>query len=153
MFDGVRERAKVRNVSRRLAEARRAGRGVYVGEWRFATMAGGDREAACDAAIEAILAWCRETLGRCRRPWGIDYFDLALSLSPVGAQQTRSVRLRELRPAALYDGELAERFAPFLAESFQPSGSDAGGPPPSVTVAAGLFSWGDAAYAALPAAA
>jgi hypothetical protein len=140
-------------VSRRLAAARRAGRGIYVGEWTFENLFNDELEAACEAGCEAIVAWCRETLGRCRRPWGIDYFDLALSAAPKGAPTSRSVRFRELRPGRLYDGELAERLACYLAETLQPAGTDANESPRRVTIAAGLFSWGDAAFAALPAAA
>lgn len=138
----------MRRVASRLSAARRAGRGVYVGEWRFEAEAVGDVE----ALREPVLAWCRETLARCRRPWGIDYFDLALSWSSTGARGPRSIRFPELRPAVLYDGGLAEHIAAFLSEMFAGAAADASGRSTGFNLAAGLFSWGEAAHAALPAA-
>ena len=68
MFKRWREQRAIRRVSRQLAAARRAGRGIYVGEWTFENLFNDELEAACEAGYEAIVAWCRETLGRCRRP-------------------------------------------------------------------------------------
>lgn len=136
-----------RKTARGMIAARRAGRGLYVAEWDWSPQA---PEAMSLAPLaEEIIAWCRQTLGRCRRPYGIDHFDLALAYSLHDGQGVTSVELHDLRPADLYAPEgLSLRLAAFLpADALHQSASTA-----MIRVVAGLFSWGDAAHAALPSA-
>jgi hypothetical protein len=118
--------------------ARRSGRHSYQGVWHF----GGDVEAY--HSIETILAWGRETLGSCRRPFGIDYFDLEVSVSQSG-RRLASFSLSRLRPLALYASEVGDGISTLLERAGSPD-SDS-----RLQVSAVIFSWGDAAHAALPA--
>jgi hypothetical protein len=143
MWQARRQRER---AARRLAAARRAGRGLYLHEWDLAVGAEGAIRSA--AAAETIAAWCRETLGRCRRPWGLDAFDLTVACATHGVGGARRMRLRRLRPANLYtpDG-VVRQLAAFLAEH---GVSSTGTDPGPIRVAVALWSWGDAAHAALP---
>ena len=122
-----------------MTAARRAGNGAYLCEWRYPA---GEATHSDEAILESIVTWCRETLGAVRRPWGIDGFDLAVAIA--GEDGTpRSLSLRRLRPADLYHTETLNRLRGFLA-------SHRGATPAAMSIAVALFSWGDAAHAALP---
>jgi hypothetical protein len=93
-----------------------------------------------------VVAWCRETLGRCRRPWGIDYFDLSIDCTGPDGRPLRSARFSRIRPIELYqDDAITGQIAAALIGAATATGAP-------VRVAASLFSWGDAAFAAMPAA-
>jgi hypothetical protein len=92
-----------------------------------------------------VLQWARDTLASCRRPFGIDYFDLALTVSEP-ARGLTSLTLRKARPILLYgEGIDAE-----LAQALERARNKGDGVSP-MRISAVLFSWGDAAHAALPA--
>ncbi len=132
MFNLPRLRERRRPLSDRVARARNEGVGVYLGEWAV------DADEAGEFVADAVLTWCRETLGKTRRPWGIAQFDIALAgAGAYGARQT--ISLLGLAPGDLYPGDsvLAEIHR-FLA-----------GHDPVSHVAVALFSWGDATDAAL----
>jgi hypothetical protein len=114
-----------------MSRARRTGEGVYIEEW---DLAGSEHSPG-----DAVLDWCREIIGRCRRPFGIDHFDLALALRPAGSGPPIS-RLFRLRPADLYCETATAQMSAFLLGN---------GSPPA-RIAAALFSWGDAADRAIP---
>jgi len=143
VFQRWQERRRLRQTAERLAAARRAGHGLYLREW-------------CDeqqdaSLIEVILSWCRETLGGCRRPWGIDQFDLTLACTTPSGEPVRRLSLRRLRITDLYHGDrLAGDLRTLLfGDREQGESDDRRGV--VLHVAAALFSWGDAAHAALPA--
>jgi hypothetical protein len=88
------------------------------------------------------LQWCRETVGGCRRPWGIDHFDLVVAVRD--GTQPRTIEFKRLRPFDLYhDGDAVARLHRFLAPLTHPAAA-------GLPVAVALFSWGDAVHAALP---
>ena len=126
-----------------MATARRSAAGAYLHEWQFPSVQGSI--VAADA-IDSIIEWCRETVGRTRRPWGIHEFDLAIAVARDGDPEPKSVSLKRLAPTELYStGALLET----LGHLFGSPADDADRP--VVHVAVALFSWGDAAHAALPA--
>jgi hypothetical protein len=120
----------------RLSAARRAGRGRYTNHWDIS----GDP----DSDAERILAWVRETVACCRRPYGFACFDLALSL-PDERGHARILQLERWEPGHLY-GEGAQVVAQVRAFLSREAGRAAQGP---VNVAAVLSSWGDLAHAVL----
>ena len=122
-------------IARSVSAARQRGHGLYLTEWQSVGVHG-------DAVAGEVTDWCRDTLARCRRPMGIDQFDLTLTIDDGARPQTR--RLRLLRPGELYDGSviplaLASAFAALAADHTS-----------TVRIAVSLLSWGDIAYAALP---
>jgi hypothetical protein len=128
-----------REIARKVGEARRSGKGLKVQDWQLE----GCDEQRLHEAVETIIVWCRDTLAGCRRPYGIDSFDLTLALGATG-QKSASVRLDKLRPIELYQDSLPQRLAGFLcAEATRLRSA-------SLHLTAALFSWGDAAYQALP---
>jgi hypothetical protein len=134
-----------RRLVRQMTRARERGCGVYVVEWTGPAATGHDFEQLAEKALD----WCRQTVARCRRPWGVDYFDLAVSCARDRDDEPRTQRLAELRPSDLYgEGDLASRLVGFLS-SFSGDDQDQSD---VVRVCVGLFSWGDALHAALPAA-
>jgi hypothetical protein len=128
-----------------MAVARRTGAGAYLHEWHVAP----GFAAGADALLESIIEWCRATLGATRRPWGINEFDLAIAVARDGDPSPRSLSLQRLSPAALY-GELEGPGA--VLEAVRRLLDQREGEPGGaiVHVAIALFSWGDAAHAALP---
>lgn len=117
-----------------MLEARRRGLGLYLGEW---TLGAGE-----DCA-EPLVQWARRVLGDCRRPYGIDHFDLALAYTAAGGAQPESLELRDLHPIDLYDGGRAlEQITVFVSRAARGR--------LGVRVAAALYSWGDAAHHCLP---
>lgn len=117
-----------------MLEARRTGRHVYVRDWDLPP------EGAHHA--DSIIEWCRHVLGQCRRPWGIDGFDLAVAVR-TDEEKVVSHRFLRMRPKDLYGEDMPRQ----LASLFLPRLADGRGPR---RVAAALFSWGDAAHSALP---
>jgi hypothetical protein len=116
--------------------AARRRRNFQVGDWHFAPSI--DR----GLLVETVLAWCREVAGSCKRPFGIDNFDLAVALSGSPERPARSFSLKCLRPVSFYSDEVRN----LLSELVH---AEAAGTSP-VYVSAALFSWGEAAHAALP---
>lgn len=121
------------DAARKMAAARRSGRGFRVHDWTM-DLAGDSRE-----LVGHILEWCREEMGRTRRPYGIADFDFALSARLEGSKETTPLAFDRLAPAALYDGTLERHLAGHFA-AVPSSGR--------VHVAVALFSWGEAAYEA-----
>jgi len=133
-----------RQTAKQLARARRSGIGLYVRQWDLALEAAEVEKAM--TPVETVLTWCRETLGRCRRPWGIDYFDLAIDCTGPDGQPLRTARFSRIRPIELYQDEaITGQIAAALIGAAAVTGAP-------VRIAASLFSWGDAAFAAMPAA-
>lgn len=122
-----------------MADARRKGRHLYIKDWHF----GFDVSPA--DAVDSMLQWCRDTLAGCRRPFGIDYFDLIMALSDPEDRRPESIELEKLRIVELYEDSLAERLSRYFGAR---GGRDNGG---GLRVSLAIFSWGDAAHEALPA--
>jgi hypothetical protein len=130
---------RVRRIVREMAEARREGRGIYLQEWRIG------EEQGQETFADEILNWCRTTMGTCRRPFGIDHFDVSIAFSSGGVG-VQSLQYAKLRPSELYgDSSLINEIYSAIAGSITDAGSGV------VHIAAAMFSWGDAAHAAMPA--
>ena len=127
--------ATFEDAARKMTQARRAGRGVQVGEWRLSA-----RESS--SAGLHVLDWCREVVANCRRPFGIDSFDLAVACRQSAASGIESHRFLRLRPPDLYSDRFAAQLTALLGVSRQEQSP--------VIIAAAIFSWGDAADKALP---
>lgn len=142
-FDSWRHERRLRRAARQMGAARRRGLGLFLHEWHVDSAAPTADE--LEVLLESILAWCRQTIGECRRPWGIDHFDLTLARSGQDGAPAFTLQLRDLRPLDLYAaGPMNERLCAFLA----PRGSLLKAAPQPVQIAAALFSWGNAADAA-----
>jgi hypothetical protein len=96
-----------------------------------------------DSLAHSIVEWCREVAARCRRPWGIDYFDLALAAHDTNGG-VRSHRVLRLRPMDFYNETILRHLASVLPHRRAESDSS------PLRIAVALFSWGDAAHHALP---
>lgn len=130
MLETVTGRWQAHRLAKKIDSARRRGEGLYVGRWD------GPQD---QPAIDLILSWCRDVLAGCRRPFGIDLFELAVSYRCEEQSQKTVMRLH---PADLYDEGLAHALTAFLF------GEQATRRPEYVT--ATVFSWGDAAHRYLP---
>jgi hypothetical protein len=119
-----------------MHEARRTGRGVRLKEWHLSA-----HEAS--SAVDQVLAWCREVVSNCRRPFGIEAFDLAVACRLGGTSGgVDSHSFLRLRPVDLYTERLAKQLNAILVGSRLEESP--------VIIAAAIFSWGDAAHRALP---
>ncbi len=122
-------------VARRIRSARARGHGLYLTEFLWSPESAGQ-------VPTDITQWCQDTLARCRRPLGIDHFDLTITVN--GAGKPRSHRLSFLRPAQLYDDAAVPRSLAAALGSLVVA-SETG----TVKVAAALLSWGDIAHATM----
>jgi hypothetical protein len=127
-----------REAARKIADARRKGHGLKVNVWKVESMAAAEMA----GLVDSIVGWARHTLAGCRRPYGIDQFDLTLALAPGAGGRMRRLAFDRLRPMDLYQESFPERLASSLAR-------EAGGMQ-ALSVSAALFSWGEAAHRALP---
>lgn len=121
-------------VARAIHAAREKGHGLYFTEWQ------GSPKAA-ELISNDVTQWCRDTIALCRRPMGIDHFDLTLTVHGSGVPHTQ--RLAFLRPGQLYDESVPAALAAAL------TALAVGNPESTVRVAAALLSWGDVAYASM----
>jgi hypothetical protein len=122
-------------VARAIHAARQRGHGLYFTEWHGSP-------SSAESLSREITQWCRDTLARCRRPNGIDHFDLTLTIDASGTPHTQ--RLAFLRPGQLYDESVVP--AALAAALASLATTD---PESTVRVAAALLSWGDLAYASM----
>jgi hypothetical protein len=122
-------------VARAIQAARRDGHGLYFTEWHASP-------ATAESVGHELTTWCRDTLARCRRPMGIDHFDLTVTVHGDGRPHTQ--RLAFLRPGQLYEDTVVPAA---LASAF--AALTLGDAESSVRVAAALLSWGDVAYASM----
>jgi hypothetical protein len=99
------------------------------------------QHAGIASLVEAVLDWCKTSLADCRRPYGIDHFDLAIAFR-FGESRVQKQYFKGLRPLNLYQDELSERLRLKLSEGLS-SGGDA------LLVSAAFFSWGEAVSHAL----
>jgi hypothetical protein len=120
---------------RKMRAERRAGRGVRLEEWRLTA----DESSSAGAHV---LDWCRDVIANCRRPFGIDSFDLAVACRRGVIGGVESHRFLRLRPLDLYSDGFAAQLAALLGVARQEQSP--------LVVAAAIFSWGDAAHRALP---
>lgn len=123
-------------IAASMAAARRRGVGAYVHELHFPP----ESNASADGILESIVQWCKETVGETRRPCGIGEFDLVLALRRDDSE-THSLSLKHMTPGELYTpAGLVDQLRHFL----EMHSVDA-----IAQVSIALFSWGDAAHAAL----
>jgi hypothetical protein len=115
-----------------MAQARRTGRGVQIGSWKLPNSRAAE-------ATERIVTWCREAAAGCRRPFGIDHFDLAVACGN-GAGSVESRRFLRLRPMDLYKDDLVAELKGLGSSVNQGD----------LHFAVALFFWGEAAHRALP---
>lgn len=135
----VRQKAGVDGILREISESRRLGRSLKFQDWHLE--AGDTKDLT--GLVEALVSWCKGTLSTCRRPYGIDLFDLIIAFRTEHEARPRSFRLDRLRPIELYQDSLPQALIDRLSGSINRI-------PSHLYVSAGLFSWGDAAHEALP---
>jgi hypothetical protein len=124
----------------KIAEARRKGKGLKVQDWQIDS----DGDPQAQGVAESIVTWARDILASCRRPYGIDHFDLTLAFRSATGSRVKSLAFDRLRPIDLYQEALPERIANSISrECAGPRGA-------RLWVSAALFSWGEAAHLALP---
>jgi hypothetical protein len=91
-----------------------------------------------------MLRWCQDVLAGCRRPYGLDYFDLAIAMRCGDTGKVEQFTLNKLRPIELYQDSLTDRLTAMLNKAFASRGLN------TIHLSAGLFSWGEAVHQALP---
>jgi hypothetical protein len=125
-----------RALIRAIRDARRQGRGVKLHDWSVAV----DAVDSVSAVAASLLDWCKDTLAGCRRPYGVDQFDLAIAYRGEG--QVRNLTFERLRVIELYEDGLAHQVTAALRREIA-------GLPAALHLTAGLFSWGEALHAAM----
>lgn len=88
-----------------------------------------------------MVDWCKKSLAECRRPYGIDHFDLAIAYR-VGDSRIRNQCFKGLRPLSLYQGDLDEQLRRRFKDAVVPGGE-------ALIISAAFFSWGEALSHAL----
>lgn len=121
----------------RMKEMRRRGHGVKLQDWQVESF---DPQQP-HGLVESVIEWCKRNAGECRRPYGINAFDLTLAFRVDGDRGVRSHTFSRLKPIELYDESFAARLLEML-------GLHVARPAP-LRISAGFFSWGDAAHQAM----
>jgi hypothetical protein len=87
-----------------------------------------------------MLDWCRATLSKMHRPYGVDSVSLALIAHNRGKRPLASARFSVLRPSDFYGAGRAETEARDILQTWQGEGilGQRG-----ARLTALLFSWGD----------
>jgi hypothetical protein len=121
----------------RVREALEAGIGLYHNHWELQEEDGSGLRP--EEAGATALAWCRQTMARMRRPYGLDYVTLALALLDRDNQEVARMSFGVLRPGDFYnEGAAVERIEEAVGVwrregLFQPASY----------LSAVMFSWGD----------
>lgn len=121
----------------RMQELRRRGHGLKLQDWHVDHFDPDEGH----GVVENIVDWCKRTVAGCRRPYGINSFDLMLAFRVGNEEAVRSLSFLRMKPIELYDGSFAMRLLDAL-------GLHVASPAP-LRLSAGFFSWGEAAHLAL----
>jgi hypothetical protein len=127
-----------KKMASKLAKARRARQGLRLQDWRIDALS----PEQLTETVETLIVWCRDTLAGCRRPYGIDGFELTLSVQRPGDKKAQSLTFNDLRPLDLYQEPLQEKIRLGLLRLVGPERA-------GLHLSAGFFSWGEAAFKAL----
>jgi len=121
----------------KVREAIEAGIGLYHSHWGLGNE--GDAGLPPEKAGQAILNWCRETMGQMRRPYGLDYVTFAIAILGPQNEEIARASFGVLRPSDFYnDGPAPMRLEEMIDQwrsqaCFREASS----------LSAVIFSWGD----------
>jgi hypothetical protein len=121
----------------KVRDAVEAGVGVYHMSWEL----GGEPDTAVrpDELDSVVLEWCRATMTQMRRPYGLDYVTMALSLTGWESDEMVRHSFGVLRPVDFYaEGPVPTKLAELMEEW-----RAAGYLQSSRWLSAVMFSWGD----------
>jgi hypothetical protein len=121
-----------------MLQAKQQGRHSYAETWAL------NPQTDSHHFVESFQEWCKDTIALCRRPFGINHFDLVLTVND-SRRQLGSLSLEKVRPLLLYAGDFPDQVSKTLSDALHALADE-----PEVQVSATIFSWGDAADAALP---
>lgn len=130
-------RLRQRSMDARVREALEAGIGLYHQHWEL----GGEGKNGLrpEDAGAAALEWCRRTMARMRRPYGLDYVTFALALLDEDNREIVRTGFGVLRPSDFYnEGAAIARIDETMA-----AWRAAGHFQPAASLSAVMFSWGD----------
>lgn len=116
-----------------VRQALESGTGLYHTTWR----AGG---ASSDEVTAQLVAWCRESLSKMRRPCGVDNVSLAVCVIDVNNRQVASTYYALLRPADFYGAGPVESDARAVLRGWEEEGALSR---EGARISTVLFSWGD----------
>jgi hypothetical protein len=134
----LKEKKPASDILRGISKSRKHGHGLRCNDWHLQV---GEIDDLVDL-VEGLLSWCKLTLGVCRRPYGIDLFDLIVAFRTQNETRARSFAMDGLRPIELYEEDLPRRMLAQLSRALPET-------PSTLYVSAGFFSWGDAAHESL----
>jgi hypothetical protein len=121
-----------------MLQAKQQGRHSYAETWAL------NPHTDSHHFVESFQEWCKDTIALCRRPFGINHFDLVLTVND-SRRQLGSLSLEKVRPLLLYAGDFPDQVSKTLSDALHALADE-----PELRVSATIFSWGDAADAALP---
>lgn len=122
----------------RVRDAIDAGVGLYNRSWDLAGTAAQGRDA--ETLAFDILGWCREAAANMRKPYGLDYMTMAISVIGPENGEVATANFGVLRPEDFYAG-VAERQVGEIVLRWESEGLLRS--PQSRELAVVLFSWGD----------
>ncbi|MDI6858739.1 MAG: hypothetical protein QME71_10550 [Dehalococcoidia bacterium] len=137
MLRPLMRRLRQQSMDSRVREALEAGIGLYHNHWDLKGQEQGGLRP--EEAGRTALEWCRHTMARMRRPYGLDYVTFALALLDENNQELARMSFGVLRPADFYnEGAAVQRIdqavRAWLTAGHFERASD---------LSAVIFSWGD----------
>jgi hypothetical protein len=130
-------RLKQESAETKVREAVEAGIGIYHMSWEL----GGDPTTALlPADLDSIvLEWCRNAMAEMRRPYGLDYVTVAVSLMGYESEERARHSFGVLRPVDFYaEGPVPDEMEE-LIEEWRRTGQFGS----ARWLSAVMFSWGD----------
>jgi hypothetical protein len=121
---------------RKVERLIRDGVGVHEACWRLEE----GQEHASETLVTDVIAWVRESMGRMRRPYGIDHVALALAARDESGRVVCTNRLGVLRPQSFYGEAGPDHVRSFLGDAARAMDGQGG------EMVGALLSLGDIAY-------
>lgn len=130
-------------LERMVQSALREGVGLHRGLWRIDEMPVTGEQLA--GLARALGRWLEEEMSRTRRPYGIDQMAVGIACAPLEGPPIATASFGVFRPRDYYaTGGAGEQIAGFVEGLPLDKINEH---PPSLRLAATLFSWGDLARA------
>lgn len=124
---------RVKRVERLI----RDGVGVREASWRLES----HPAQHTDAIVDDVVRWVRDSMGKMRRPYGIDHVALALAARDDSGKVVCSSSLGVLRPNSFYAEEGADQVRAFIGDASRVMAGRSG------EMVGALLSLGDIAFA------
>ncbi len=135
-LDVFTSQSRRRDLRRQIEKLMGNGTGIYFNSWQI------DRtNPDANTLSMQILEWCRKCLVRTRRPYGLSFTSVVLTISGENSEPVASVPFSGVLPGEFYNEGKVEQGIRETIAGWKDSGVF--GQDPNLRIKASMFSWGD----------